>query len=127
MAHITRGTIPDGRIVDSLRKPNIGCIISYVGTVRDTSSTGDKALGIEFPASSDAEAKLTWIEEEARRLFDVEQVIIHHRIGRLKVTDMILVVAISAGHRQAAFASCKWIIDEVKRVHASWAVEELRT
>jgi molybdopterin synthase catalytic subunit len=98
-----------------------------VGTVRETSTTGDTALGIEFPASSEAEGKLTWIEEEARRLFDVERVEIHHRVGRFKVTDIILLVAISAGHRQAAFASCKWIVDEVKRVHASWAVEQLRT
>jgi len=126
MATITRDSLSTEVLVNRLRKPNVGCIMSYVGIVRETSSTGQAALSIEFSSNEEAKDKLTWIENEARQRFDVQEVVISHRIGQFLVTDVILAVAISAAHRQAAFAACEWIVDEVKHVHSSWAVEELK-
>jgi molybdopterin synthase catalytic subunit len=55
--------------------------------------------------------------------FDVEDVAIIHRTGFLRLSDNILLVAVSASHRGAAFDACQRIIDEIKTLHESWARE----
>jgi molybdopterin synthase catalytic subunit len=46
-----------------------------------------------------------------------------HRVGRLGVGDLAVWVGVSADHRDAAFAACRWIIDEVKRRVPIWKNE----
>jgi len=43
-----------------------------------------------------------------------------HRVGLVKVNEPSLWVEVIAPHREAAFATCQWLIDEMKRVVPIW-------
>ncbi|AIL32816.1 molybdenum cofactor biosynthesis protein MoaE [Basilea psittacipulmonis] len=61
--------------------------------------------------------------EQAKTLFQIEDAICVHRYGRLEIGDMAVYVGVSAGHRDAAFAACRYIIDEVKATVPIWKQE----
>uniref|UniRef100_UPI0026F1D1F5 molybdenum cofactor biosynthesis protein MoaE n=1 Tax=Conchiformibius steedae TaxID=153493 RepID=UPI0026F1D1F5 len=60
---------------------------------------------------------------QAKQQFAVEEVLCVHRIGRLDVGDMAVWVGVTAGHRDAAFAACRFIIDTVKAEVPIWKQE----
>lgn len=61
--------------------------------------------------------------EEAKRRFAIDEAACVHRIGRLDVGDMAVWVGVTAGHRDAAFAACRFIIDTVKAEVPVWKQE----
>lgn len=79
---------------------------------------------MELEAATDlAEADLKRIAKESAKRFDLVKVAVHHRIGRLKVGDVIVVIAVSAPHRVDAFNACRFIIDELKKTTPIWKKE----
>ncbi|MBH5328494.1 molybdenum cofactor biosynthesis protein MoaE [Eikenella sp. S3360] len=61
--------------------------------------------------------------EEAKRRFGLAEAVCVHRHGRLEVGDMAVWVGVTAGHRDAAFAGCRFIIDTVKAEVPIWKQE----
>lgn len=107
-----------GRVVAASR----GGIVTFVGTVRDH-HRGRTVTGLAYscyPAMVEAEAGR--LLAEAAELFDAT-VAVEHRVGELAVGDIAVVVAAAAGHRDAAFAAARWVIDEVKRRLPIWKHE----
>ena len=71
-----------------------------------------------------AEAVLASIGAEVRaRWPDVSAVSIVHRVGRLAVGELAVVVAVASGHRQNTFGACQYAIDRVKQVAPIWKRE----
>jgi len=113
-------------VIGTIDNPEIGAIIAYVGTVR-SSSEGREVERIEFDADQDAVDKLRELDKKTLEKFDIADLVLIHRIGQLKVGDRILLVVVSAVHRQPAFAACMSIIDGIKAIHSSWAREVYHT
>jgi molybdopterin synthase catalytic subunit len=57
---------------------------------------------------------------------DVSRVVIYHRIGRLLVGEISVVVAIGCPHRGEAFAACEYAIDTLKHNAPIWKKEHYR-
>ena len=114
MIKITDERISPEAVVDLVRSPASGCVATYVGLIRETSR--DKGvLSVEYSdPDGEAEDRLREIAGEARRKWPVNSVAIHHRIGKLKVGDINLVVAVAAAHRGEGFAASQYIIDRFK-------------
>ena len=55
--------------------------------------------------------------------FAIEDAVCVHRVGRLDIGDMAVWVGVTAGHRDAAFAACRFIIDTVKAEVPIWKQE----
>ena len=106
-------------IVGKMKKPDIGAISSYLGTVREFPSGN----GLEFEEKQDAIQKLEEIEKRAINKFDIRDVAIIHRVGFLGISENILLIAVSAPHRGPAFDACRSIIDDIKILHKSWGKE----
>jgi molybdopterin synthase catalytic subunit len=106
-------------IVKMMRAPDIGALSIYLGTVRDFPG----GVGMEFEDSDGIARKLREIEERAISRYEVEDVAIMHRVGFLGVSESILLVAVSASHREPAFSACRSIIDDMKDLHKSWGRE----
>ena len=70
-----------------------------------------------------AEKQLEAIRGEAIEKFGVEDILVVHRYGDLKVGDNIVLVAVSAGHRAEAFDACRYVIDELKKRVPIWKRE----
>ncbi len=119
MIEIRKGDFSVDEIVKKMRSPRIGAILTYVGTVREF----PQGKGLEFEDNEDAIQKLQEIEKRALDRFDIEDVAIIHRVGFLSVSEDILLVAVSASHRWAAFDACRCIIDDIKDFHKSWKKE----
>jgi len=116
MIDIRREDFSVDEIVNKMKAPRIGALSIYVGTVREF----PEGLGLEFADNDQAAQKLSEIRERAIKGFDVEDVAIVHRLGLLGVSENIVLVAVSASHREAAFSACRSIIDDIKDLHKSW-------
>lgn len=103
------------RVVNDTKTDGSGCIVTYVGQIRDTSE-GKPVLSVEYQDyHNNAVDTLKQIAEEARGKWPIENISICHRIGKLKVGDFNLVVAIAAAHRGEGFTACQYVIDQFKK------------
>ncbi|MCE2509738.1 MAG: molybdopterin synthase catalytic subunit MoaE [Alphaproteobacteria bacterium] len=104
--------------------PGIGGITSFVGTVRNHAENQEiQAMTLEhYPGMT--EKALEDIEAEARRRWPLEASLIIHRVGRLEPGDRIVLVATASKHREAAFESCRFLIDWLKTKAPFWKQEE---
>jgi molybdopterin synthase catalytic subunit len=105
--------------IKKMKSSAIGAVLTYVGTVREF----PEGLGLEFESGESAVQKLEEIEKRAIDRFDIEDVAIIHRVGFIPVSEDILLVAVSASHREPALDACKCIIDDIKEFHKSWGKE----
>ena len=119
MVEIRREDFSVDEIIKKMKNPKIGAISIYLGTVREFPSGN----GLEFEDDNQAVQKLEEIEKRAINRFDVEDVAIVHRVGFLGISENIVLVAVSASHREPAFDACRSIIDNIKDLHKSWGKE----
>ncbi len=106
-----------------LLRAEAGAYASFEGWVRNHND-GRAALGLRYEAYvALAEAEGAKIVEEALARFAVADAACVHRVGDLAVGDLAVWVGTSAAHRDAAFAACRWIIDEVKARVPIWKHE----
>lgn len=119
MIEIRREDFSIDEITKKMKDPKIGALSIYIGTVREFPG----GRGLEFENDNHAVQKLEEIEKRAINRFDVEHVAIIHRVGFLGISENILLVAVSASHREPAFDACRSIIDDIKDFHKSWRKE----
>jgi molybdopterin synthase catalytic subunit len=102
----------------------IGGVASFIGLVRDIA--GDAAVGAmtleHYPGMT--EKKLAEIDAEAHRRWQLDASLIIHRYGRLEPGDRIVLVVTASPHREAALASCGFLIDWLKTKAPFWKLEE---
>jgi len=115
MIEITEKPISPELIVNRIKTDSSGCVVTYVGLIRDYSQ-GKPVLSVEYKGSKGtAEKELQKIASEIRQKWPISNLAICHRIGKLKVGDINLVIAIAAAHRQEGFAACQYAIDQFKQ------------
>jgi molybdopterin synthase catalytic subunit len=124
LIRITRNPIRPEAAIESVRKKSYGAVIAYVGTVRDVSHDR-RVIFMEHQVSLQdlARQELELIAEEIGRRWQLEDVSIIHRIGKLRTGEILLVVAIGAPHRSEAFEACQYAIDRFKEVSPKWTIE----
>lgn len=113
------------REVDLLRadNPGIGAVVSFIGLMRDINE-GDRVerLYLEhYPGMT--EKALQKIVEEAVARWQLDGCRVVHRVGEMLPTDPIVVVAVAARHRKAAFLGCEFVIDYLKTRAPFWKKE----
>jgi molybdopterin synthase catalytic subunit len=114
MIKITDKPISPEAVVREAGTPASGCVVTYIGLIRDNSH-GKPVRFVEYTdAGGKAEDGLRKIAEEIKRKFPVNEVAIYHRVGKLKVGDVNFVVAIGAGHRGEGFAASQYAVDRFK-------------
>ena len=102
----------------------IGAVASFVGLVRDLNHGATVAeMALEhYPGMT--EKALAEIEEEAKQRWNIINTLVIHRVGPLKPTDQIVLVAVSSAHRGDAFAACEFIMDYLKTRAPFWKKEQ---
>jgi molybdopterin synthase catalytic subunit len=104
--------------------PETGAIVSFVGTVRDLEEKSLKSMTLEhYPKMT--EKSLEEIARKARERWRIQSITIIHRIGKLKVSDQIVLVITTSKHRGDAFDSCHFIMDYLKTDAPFWKKESL--
>jgi molybdopterin synthase catalytic subunit len=97
-----------------------GAIVEFWGVVRKLED-GREIDGIDYEAhGAMAEHQLAVIAQAAAAKFQLERLLIHHRVGFVAVGEASLFLQVAAAHRGAAFEAGKWIVDELKRKVPIW-------
>ena len=100
-----------------------GGIATFLGTTR-IESRGRAVLYLEYEAYAEmAEDVMAQIADELKRRYDLCEVAIHHRVGRVAIGETSVAIAVSAPHRQDALAACKDAIDTLKETVPLWKKE----
>ncbi|KAM3090388.1 molybdenum cofactor biosynthesis protein MoaE [Phormidesmis sp. 146-35] len=104
--------------------PANGAVVVMSGTVRN-STDGKAVVALEYQAYEPMAVRVfQQIASEIRQTWsDVNRVIIHHRVGRLNIGEISVLVAIGCPHRSEAFQACQSAIDTLKHTAPIWKKE----
>jgi len=109
--------------VREVESDEAGAIATFVGTTR-IRSRGRTVVHLEYEAYPEmAERVMAEIADELKRRYELCDVAIHHRVGRVGVGEPSVVIAVSAPHRADALAACKDAIDTLKETVPVWKKE----
>lgn len=101
----------------------IGGIGVFVGVVRD--HDGDQGVqSLDYTAHPAAEAELRACAARVADRHPGVRVAVTHRVGRLDVGDLAVVVAAGAAHRGAALSACRELIDDLKASVPIWKQQQ---
>ena len=110
-------------VVAEVARDQAGAIATFIGTTR-AQSRGRIVVHLEYEAYAGmAEQVMAEIAAELREQYDVCEIAIHHRTGRVELGEPSVVIAVSAPHRQDALAACKDAIDTLKERVPLWKKE----
>lgn len=103
--------------------PRVGAVASFIGVARDTND-GERVATMtleHYPGMT--ERALEDIVAQAKRRWNVIEILVIHRVGELKPLDQIVLVAVTGSHRGEAFAACEFVMDYLKTEAPFWKKE----
>ena len=122
MSFLTIRPIELAALVSTVQSPERGGIAVFLGLVRNHHE-GRAVVRLDYSAYGPmAEAECGRIVAEAGSRWDAA-IALEHRIGPLSVGDTAVAIVAASAHREAAFAACRFVIDEVKRRVPIWKRE----
>jgi molybdopterin synthase catalytic subunit len=121
---LVEGRIDVAALISGAQRPDCGAISTFVGTTRIDESGGASVEYLEYEAYRPmAERKLEEIGAEIRMRWDVREVSIVHRIGRVDPGEASVVIVIASPRRGAAFEASRYAIERIKQVVPIWKRE----
>jgi molybdopterin synthase catalytic subunit len=119
---ITTEVLDPTRSIAAVADPGSGGLSIFAGAVRDDAG-GKPVIGLHYEAHPSAYEVLADVCRRAAAMPAVRRICAVHRVGELGVGDLAVVVAVSAPHRDEAFAACRWLIDTLKAEVPIWKQE----
>ena len=105
------------RVTDLVRSSAAGAVVTFEGTVREVEF-------LDYEAYREmALERMAAIAGECIERHGLEAAAAEHRVGRVALGEPGVVVAVSAGHREAAFAGARELIDRIKAEAPIWKRE----
>lgn len=103
--------------------PECGATVTLDGYVRQFTK-GRETLHLVYEAYEPMAIKeMQKLVGQAKAEFEIANVGIVHRLGKLEIGETSVVISVAAPHRRAAFAACEWLIRELKRTVPIWKKE----
>ena len=103
--------------------PGAGAVVTFVGTVRDN-NLGRRVVALEYEAYGEmAGDEMRRIGVEMREKWGLHGIAMRHRVGKLKVGEISVLIAVSAPHRTEAFNACSEALDLLKERVPIWKKE----
>jgi molybdopterin synthase catalytic subunit len=122
-ALIVREAIDTQRALRGLKRGEDGAALVFEGIVRNQ-TRGRKTLYLDYEAYEEmALEQMESLAAEAVRQFQIRDVAILHRLGRLEIGETSVLIVVASAHRAAAFDACRWLIDTLKRTVPIWKKE----
>ena len=123
MFEIIRDPIDSQALLDAVARPEAGGIALFLGVVRNN-NLGRTVQYLEYDAYPPlAVRQMCVIAEEVRVRWDIADVAMLHRIGRLEIGEASVGIAVSAAHRKEALEACHYAIDRLKESVPVWKKE----
>ncbi|HEU4342579.1 MAG TPA: molybdenum cofactor biosynthesis protein MoaE [Candidatus Binatia bacterium] len=123
MFRVTQEPLKLQELIDFVTDPEAGAIATFIGTTRNNND-GRKVIALDYEAYPEmAEKELARLGEEAKQKWQICRMAIAHRLGPVQITEPSVMIAVSAAHREAAFAACRFAIEEIKKTVPIWKKE----
>ena len=120
---IVDGVISADALHALVLRPEAGAVAVFLGVVRDN-NLGREVDYLEYDAYPEmAERVMGRIGAEIRERWDVAEVAMQHRVGRLEIGEASVGVAVSSAHRAEATDACRYGIDRLKAIVPIWKKE----
>jgi molybdopterin synthase catalytic subunit len=120
---IVRETIDTLRTIAGIKRGEDGATVVFEGVVRNQ-TRGRKTLYLGYEAYEEmALEQMESLADKAVQQFQIRDVAIVHRLGRLEIGETSVLIAVASAHRAAAFDACRWLIDTLKRTVPIWKKE----
>lgn len=112
-----------GEIARRVVPENCGAIVTLDGFVRRFTQGRETEYLVYEAYEPMALKEMKKLIDTAKTMFQIENVGIVHRLGRLEIGETSVVISVAAPHRRAAFEACEWLIKELKRTVPIWKKE----
>jgi len=124
---LTRRPLLIAAAMKDLRGRHLGGVVLFAGRVRPDRSKDGRVTALDYEAHpAVARRELDRIERTARRRFAADRVVLWHRLGRVRVGEVSVIVGAACGHRGAAFDAARYLIEELKVTVPIWKTERGR-
>ena len=122
-AAIVREKIDTAAELEKIKQPEDGAAVVFEGVVRNHSRSR-RTLFLEYEAYEEmARKQMESLAEQALAQFQIRDVALVHRLGRLEIGETSVLIIVASAHRAAAFEACRWLIDTLKRTVPIWKKE----
>jgi molybdopterin synthase catalytic subunit len=122
-AKIVRSPVDAQAVLDMIKHPSDGAAVTFEGVVRNN-TRGRRTLYLDYESYEEMALKqMESLAEEAIQRFQLRDVAIVHRLGRLEIGETSVLIVVASAHRGAALDACRWIIDTLKRSVPIWKKE----
>ena len=120
---LTNEPLDVGEIARRVVPAECGATVTLDGYVRRFTE-GRETLYLEYEGYKPmALREMEKLIGQARKQFEISNVGIVHRLGKLEIGETSVVISVAAAHRRAAFEACEWLIKELKRTVPIWKKE----
>ena len=120
---IVKDPISIEEITNKVIRNEAGAVTTFIGTVREF-TYGKRTLSLEYQAYEKMAVKmLEQIGHEINEKWDDAKVAITHRIGKLEITEIAVVIAVSTPHRKDAYEANEYAIERIKQIVPIWKKE----
>ena len=120
---LTTETLNVGEIARRIIPPECGATVTLDGYVRQFTK-GRETLYLVYEAYEPMALKeMEKLIAQAHEQFEIANVGIVHRLGKLEIGETSVVISVASPHRRAAFEACEWLIKELKRTVPIWKKE----
>lgn len=120
---ITTDPLSADQVIKKVSNPMAGAILTFVGTVREF-TYGKRTTLLEYEAYPEmAIKKMKEIAEEIEKRWPDSKVAMTHRIGKLDIEEISVVIAIATSHREAGFEAGLYAINRLKEIVPIWKKE----
>ena len=124
MFAIVEGPIEVAALISAAQRPDCGAISIFVGTTRVDETEGASVEHLEYEAYRPmADRKLEEIGAQIEKRWDVREVSIVHRIGRVEPSEASVAIVVAAPRRGAAFEASRHAIERIKEIVPIWKRE----
>jgi molybdopterin synthase catalytic subunit len=113
MIELTENSIEVGTAFERVFRKGAGSVVIHVGVVKPFAD-GRRTKGIRLVPEENAAEEMRTVEDRLRRKWKVEDVLLIRRVGELRVGEVILVAAVSATSKDAAFGACEEAVESLK-------------
>jgi molybdopterin synthase catalytic subunit len=120
---IVRDAIDTSAVLNRIKRGEDGAAVVFEGVVRNQ-TRGRKTLYLDYEAYEEmALQQMEGLAEQAIQQFQVREIALVHRLGRLEIGEISVLIVVASAHRAAAFDACRWLIDTLKRTVPIWKKE----
>lgn len=124
MFAIVEEPIDVGNLIAAAQRPDCGAVSTFIGTTRVDESDGARVEYLEYEAYRPmADWKLEEIGAEIKERWDVREVSIVHRLGRVNPGEPSVAIVVAAPRRGPAFEACRHAIERIKEIVPIWKRE----